>query len=151
MRVYGRHDDRTLSSLRTDTREWPMSRWTRLAKYAPAAYEVARQSREPVEKAVRAAAQRRQARRTAVQHAGTLKNGTVLRVFHAGQPVWVVFSGDEPRASYPTVDVPLPELLQDADLDKRQSPAELRRPRLGKRRGRAADADDKTPLEAADG
>jgi hypothetical protein len=62
-------------------------------------------------------------RRRARSHAASVVEGSVLRVFHGEEQVWVVFSGDAPVATHPPVDVPLPTLLQHADLTQRRRPA----------------------------
>ena len=46
----------------------------------------------------------------------------MLRVFHEGQPVWVVYSGEEPITSHPPVEVTLAKLVERADLSLRVVP-----------------------------
>ena len=62
------------------------------------------------------------ARRKALKHAGGLVDGSVLKVAPEGRTVYVVFTGEMPVATYPEPDVPIPSLLQHADLTKRILP-----------------------------
>ena len=45
-----------------------------------------------------------------------------MPVWEGDQQVWVVFNGDEPIASHPTSEMPLAQLVQGYDLDKRIRP-----------------------------
>ncbi|MGW0230493.1 hypothetical protein ACWDWO_19440 [Actinopolymorpha singaporensis] len=101
-------------------------------KYGPLAYEAVKHGREPAQRAVTNALARQGNRRQALKHAGTVVDGSVLRVFHRGEQVWVVFAGESPIAAYPGVDRPLPELLEHADLNRRVRPGEEPTSRLPK-------------------
>ena len=50
-------------------------------------------------------------------------------VLHGEQPVWVVYSGDVPVSEHPDVGVPLADLVDHADLDRRRRPEEFPSPR----------------------
>jgi hypothetical protein len=93
-------------------------------KYGPLVYEAVKHGREPAQRAVQNALARQGNRRQALRHAGTVIDGSVLRVFHHGEQVWVVFAGENPIASYPPVDKPLPGVLEHADLNLRVRPGE---------------------------
>ncbi|WP_462418507.1 hypothetical protein [Kytococcus sp. Marseille-QA3725] len=71
------------------------------------------------------------AKRRAQNHARSVVDGSVLQTFLHSRPVWVVFSGEEPVATHPHVDVPWSELLRHADLGARRRP----RPAAGGSRG----------------
>lgn len=78
-------------------------------------------------KAAAAAAKRARsltARRKAFAHAATVVSGSVLKVAPAGTTAYVVFSGEQPIATYPPQDLPPELLLVHADLSRR-IPAEL--------------------------
>jgi hypothetical protein len=45
-----------------------------------------------------------------------------------GEPVWVVFSGDEPIAAHPATTTPLADLIAKSDLSTRLRPDELPTP-----------------------
>lgn len=98
-------------------------------KYGPRALVVADQLKEPAQDYARKALDRRQARRTAIAKARTVTDGMLLRQLHGDQPVWVVFSGDEPVAAYPELGVPMATLLERADLTRRVRPEDLPTPR----------------------
>ena len=57
-------------------------------------------------KAAQTALDRQKARRRAIEHAATVREGTVLKTFDPradhSEPVWVVFSADDPIAAHPT-------------------------------------------------
>lgn len=112
-------------------------------KYGPIAYEAAKHGKEPAKAAAQKAFGRVQAYRSAVEHGLTVVEGSVLKTFdQQGDPVWVVFSGDEPVATHPATATPMADLLQHADLTKRVRAVDAKRPgeavrRLApKRRGR---------------
>src|SRR3712207_205900 len=63
-------------------------------------------------------------RRHALDKAKTVKRGSILRQRHEEKIVWVVFSGDEPVATYPALDSSLEDLVRHADLSERQTPEE---------------------------
>ncbi|QIX27905.1 hypothetical protein ncot_15910 [Nocardioides sp. JQ2195] len=62
------------------------------------------------------------ARRKAMTHAATVVDGSVLKVAPAGTTAYVVFSGDEPIATFPPLETPYSMLLAHADLTKRVRP-----------------------------
>lgn len=59
------------------------------------------------------------ARRKAFAHAGTVLDGSVLKVAPGGTTAYVVFSGEQPIATYPPQDLPPTALLAHADLSRR--------------------------------
>ena len=113
-------------------------------KYGPHVVVLAQQAREPAMKAAQTALDRQRAKRRAVEHAATVRDGTVLKTFDPradhGEPVWVVFSGDDPIAAHPTSTTPIAELIANSDLSTRARPADLPTPaerlRQVPRRGR---------------
>jgi hypothetical protein len=76
-------------------------------------------------------------RRKAFDEADGTLDGSVLRVVEQGDPVFVVFAGDEPVASYPRVPRPLAEVVRRADLAKRVSVAAYREQQIRARARRA--------------
>lgn len=64
------------------------------------------------------------ARRKALAHAATVVDGSVLKVAPSGATVYVVFTGDQPIATYPHQETPPEVLLAHADLGKRFRPEE---------------------------
>lgn len=62
------------------------------------------------------------ARRKALAHAATVVDGSILKVAPSGITAYVVFTGDQPIATYPPNDTPHEELLAHADLSKRVHP-----------------------------
>ena len=95
-------------------------------KYGPLAYEAVKHGREPAQQAMQSALAKRNARKTAIEHAATLRNGTLLKVMHEGRPIWFVFSDDEIIATYPSVPMAsYGELLRHADLANRVKPEQL--------------------------
>jgi hypothetical protein len=102
-------------------------------KYGPVLYEVARHGREPAKAAATKFLSKKGSRKRALEHAATLVDGSALQVFHAGEPVYVVFSGEEMVASHPSLDVPLQTLVKRADLSKRIKPDDLTRKGRGRR------------------
>jgi hypothetical protein len=101
-------------------------------KYGPHVVVLAQQAKEPAMKAAQTALDRQRARRRAIQHAATVREGTVLKTFDPradhSEPVWVVFSADDPIAAHPTSTTPLPELIANSDLATRVRPADLPSP-----------------------
>jgi len=95
------------------------------AKYGPHAKVAWELGGKHVKSAVRDMLEEMAVRRKAFDHAGSTRDGTVLRVVSHGAPVYVVFSGEEPVASYPEEDAPLDQLVAKADLSKRVTPAEF--------------------------
>ncbi|RZT07650.1 hypothetical protein EV649_8067 [Kribbella sp. VKM Ac-2569] len=91
-------------------------------RYGPLVVEAVRHGREPAQQAVQAAWAKRSARRKAVEHALTVRDGSLLKVIKDGQAIFFVFSGDAIVTTYPVVpQSSYPELLRHADLDKRES------------------------------
>ncbi len=114
-------------------------------KYGPIAYEAAKHGKEPAKAAAQKALGRVSAYRSAVDHALTVVEGSVLKTFDGqGDPIWVVFSKDEAIATHPVTATPLSDLLRHADLDGRVRGVDAKRPgetvrRLApKRLGRSA-------------
>ena len=73
-------------------------------------------------KAATAAAKRARsltARRKAFAHAATVVKGSVLKVAPGGTTAYVVFSGEQPIASYPPQELPAEALIIHADLSRR--------------------------------
>lgn len=104
-------------------------------RYGPLVAEAVRHGREPAQQAVQAAWAKRSARRKAVEHALTVRDGSLLKVIKDGQAIFFVFSGDAIVTTYPAVpQSAYSELLRHADLDKRESAIALaaRRRRLPK-------------------
>ncbi len=67
------------------------------------------------------------ARRKALAHAAGVVGGSILKIAPTGSTVYVVFSGEQPIATYPPQDTPYPVLLAHADYDKRIRPEDVRR------------------------
>ncbi|MFI5735172.1 hypothetical protein ACIA49_33985 [Kribbella sp. NPDC051587] len=109
-------------------------------RYGPLVVEAVKHGREPAQQAMQAAVARRTARKKALEHALTVREGSLLKVMKDGQAIFFVFSGDAIVTTYPAVpQAAYPELLRHADLDKRESADQLaaakaaRRPRIGAR------------------
>ena len=71
-------------------------------------------------------------RRKAFAHAGTVVDGSVLKIAPDGMTAYVGFSGEQPIATYPHQDAPYPALLAHVDLGKRM-PAEKKAPKASAR------------------
>ncbi|QGN59018.1 hypothetical protein [Nostocoides sp. HKS02] len=101
-------------------------------KYGPHVVVLAQQAKEPAMAAAQKALDRQRAKRRAVEHAATVRDGMVLKTFDPradhSEPIWVVFSGDEPIAAHPATTTPLTELIARSDLSTRVRPAELPSP-----------------------
>lgn len=101
-------------------------------KYGPHVVVLAQQAKEPAMKAAQTALDRQRARRRAIEHAATVREGTVLKTFDPradhSEPIWVVFSADDPIAAHPTSTTPLSELIANSDLATRVRPADLPTP-----------------------
>jgi hypothetical protein len=97
-------------------------------KYGPHVVVLAQQAKEPAMKAAQTALDRQKAKRRAVEHAATVRDGMVLKTFDPradhGEPVWVVFSGDDPIAAHPASATPLAELVAKSDLSTRGRPVD---------------------------
>jgi hypothetical protein len=99
-------------------------------RYGPVAVAAIKHGREPAQQAVQSVLARRNARKIAIEHARTLREGTVLKVMHESSPVWFVFSGDEIVATYPQVPMAsYGDLLRHTDLANRIRPADMPKPR----------------------
>jgi hypothetical protein len=95
-------------------------------RYGPLVVEAVRHGREPAQQAMQAAWAKRSARRKAVEHALTVREGSLLKVIKDGQAIFFVFSGDAIVTTYPAVpQSSYPELLRHADLDNREPAAVL--------------------------
>src|SRR5690348_15825635 len=97
-------------------------------KYGPHVIVLAQQAKEPAMAAAQKALDRQKARRRAFEHAETVRDGSVLKTFDPradhGDPVWVVFAGDDPVAAHPATATPLAELIANSDLSTRVRPAD---------------------------
>jgi hypothetical protein len=102
-------------------------------KYGPVAYEAIKHGKEPAKEFAQRQLVRFNARRQALAHAEGLMDGSAIPVWKDDQQVWVVFNGDQPVASHPTVDTPLPLLIRGYDLTKRIRPTIDRRPKVSPR------------------
>jgi len=103
-------------------------------RYGPLAVEAIKHGREPAQQAVQAALAKRAARKKALEHALTVRDGSLLKVIRDGQAIFFVFSGDAIVTTYPPVPQnAYPELLRHADLDKREPAVVLaaRKPKIG--------------------
>jgi hypothetical protein len=95
-------------------------------RYGPMAFEAVKHGREPAQQAVQAALAKRSARKKAIEHALTVRDGSLLKVIKDGQAVFFVFSGDAIVTTYPPVpQATYPELLRHADLDRRENAVAL--------------------------
>lgn len=95
-------------------------------RYGPVAFEAVKHGREPAQHAIQAALAKRTARRKALEHVATVRDGSLLKVIHEGVAIFFVFSGDAIVTTYPPVpQATYPELLRHADLDRRETAAEL--------------------------
>jgi hypothetical protein len=91
-------------------------------RYGPMAFEAVKHGREPAQQALQAALAKRTARKKAIEHALTVRDGSLLKVIKDGQAVFFVFSGDAIVTTYPPVpQSTYPELLRHADLDRREN------------------------------
>jgi hypothetical protein len=101
-------------------------------KYGPHVVVLAQQAKDPAIAAAKRTMERQKARRRAVEHAATVRDGTVLKTFDprqdTGEPVWVVFSGDDAIAAHPATTTPLAELVARSDLATRIRPQDLPSP-----------------------
>ena len=103
-------------------------------KYGPVAYEAIKHGKEPAKEFAQRQLGRLNARKQALAHAQGLTDGSAMQVWKDDEQVWVVFNGDEPIASHPTVDMPLALLIQGYDLTKRIRPTIDQRPKALRRR-----------------
>lgn len=107
------------------------------AKYGPHAKVAWEVGGKHVQAAARAKLDELALRRKAFDQADATRDGSVLRVVDQGEPVFVVFSGDEPIGSYPPVQQPLDDLVKSANLAKRRTPEQLREQQVRARVRRA--------------
>jgi hypothetical protein len=98
-------------------------------KYGPVAYAAIKHGKEPAKEFAQKQLSRLTARKQALTHAEGLMDGSTLPVWEGDLQVWVVFNGDEPIASHPTVTTPLAELVRGYDLGKRIRPTIDLRPK----------------------
>jgi hypothetical protein len=98
-------------------------------KYGPHVVVLAQQAKDPAMAAAKKAMDRQKARRRAVEHAATVREGSVLKTFDpkrdSDEPVWVVFSGEEPIAAHPATTTTLADLVARSDLTMRKRPHEM--------------------------
>ena len=100
-------------------------------KYGPVAYEAIKHGKEPAKEFAQKQLSRLTARKQALAHAEGLMDGSMMSVWDGDLQVWVVFNGDVPIASHPTVDTPLALLIHGYDLTKRVRPTVDQRPKPG--------------------
>jgi hypothetical protein len=98
-------------------------------KYSPAIATVIREVRGPATDFAKTRVEASRQRRLAVTKAASVRDGSVLQLLHGEQTVWVVYSGDVPVSEHPDVGVPLAELVEHADLDRRRRPEEFPSPK----------------------
>jgi hypothetical protein len=101
-------------------------------KYGPVAYEAIKHGREPAKEFAQRQLGRLNARKQALTHAEGLMDGSAMLVWKDDQQVWIVFNGDQPIASHPTVDTPLALLIKGYDLTKRIRPTVDQRPKVSR-------------------
>jgi hypothetical protein len=93
-------------------------------KYGPQVWVASKALREPTKEAAQKVLASERARKAARNHAGTLTDGSILKVYKGDQSLWLVFSGDTAVTVHPASDVPLSTLLRGADLTKRIRPSD---------------------------
>ena len=91
-------------------------------KYGPQIWVATQALREPAKEAANKAISSERARRQAMAHAKSLADGSILKVYRGDTAHWVDFSADEAVAVHPETDLPLPALVERADLTKRVRP-----------------------------
>jgi hypothetical protein len=99
-------------------------------KYGPVAYEAIKHGKEPAKEFAQKQLSRLTARKQALAHAEGLVDGSTMPVWEGDKQVWVVFNGDEPIASHPTVTTPLAQLILGYDLSRRIRPTIDMRPKV---------------------
>lgn len=92
------------------------------ARYGPQIWVASKALREPAKQAAHKVVASEKARRSAMTHARSLTDGSILKVYLGEAALWVVFSGDTAVTVYPPSDVPLSSLIERADLTKRIRP-----------------------------
>ena len=98
-------------------------------KYAPHIAAVVREVRGPATDFAKTRVEASRQRRLAVTKAASVRDGSVLQLLHGEQTVWVVYSGDRPVSEHPDIGVPLAELVEHADLDRRRPPEDFPSPK----------------------
>lgn len=93
-------------------------------KYGPQVWVASKALREPAKEAAQKVVASEKARKSALEHAKTISDGSILKVYKGDQSLWLVFSGDTAVTVYPPSDVPLSSLLRGADLTKRIRPTD---------------------------
>lgn len=110
---------------------------TMAVKYGPQAKIAWEKAGRPAAATAAKKAQQQVQRRKAFAKAATVIDGSVLRVMHSGEPVWVVLAGDEPVEAFPSVEIGLATLVQAADLGKAVSSEDFEAKRVKARLDRA--------------
>ncbi|MDQ1483535.1 MAG: hypothetical protein QOF35_1611 [Actinomycetota bacterium] len=98
-------------------------------KYGPVAYEAIKHGKEPAKEYAQKQLNRLTARKQALAHAEGLTDGSAMPVWQGDQQVWIVFNGDDPVASHPSVETPLSQLMEGYDLTRRIRPTIDQRPK----------------------
>ena len=98
-------------------------------KYTPVIAAVVKEARGPVTDYAKSHLEAARHKRLAVTKAASLKDGSVLPIVHGEQPVWVVYSGEQPVAQYPETGMPLADLVEHVDLGRRRPPEQFPTPR----------------------
>ncbi len=93
-------------------------------KYGPQVWIATQALREPTKAAAQKVMASERARKSALAHARTLSDGSILKVYRGDQSLWIVFTGDTAVTVHPPTDVELSSLLRGADLTKRVRPDE---------------------------
>ncbi|MDN5789543.1 MAG: hypothetical protein L0H25_01565 [Micrococcales bacterium] len=91
-------------------------------KYGPPVWVASQALREPAKEAVHKIIASERARKSALAHARTLSEGSILKVYRGDQSLWIVFTGDTAITVHPPTDVELGALLRGADLTRRIRP-----------------------------
>ncbi len=115
-------------------------------KYGPQIAVAVKVAKEPAQEAAKKAWAAQHARNAAFAHAKTLADGSVLKVYYEGSPVWVVFSGDDVITWTPQLNgASVETLLDHADLQRRVRPAD--RPKAADRIKKLAPRRRRAPVE----
>lgn len=93
-------------------------------KYGPQVWVASKALREPAKEAAQKVMASERARKAAFNHARTLVDGSILKVYMGDQSLWIVFTGDTAVTVHPATDAPLSALLRGADLTKRIRPTD---------------------------